>query len=293
MLGVGAPVKFAEALAAGIPVVVTHDGAAGRATTAEGDGALVSDDPRPGRGGSSGPCASRRTARGRPRSAAVRVSSTEQSWARTTEPLRLVGGARMSEPDQLDRADRAGLQDRAMRGASWTLIHVVVSTADRLRRQPRRGPHSGRRGLRPAGVPDDVHVGGRRASCRSAWASVCSSSASRAHAGGRTEDVRDLLLAASQGFRLLVVAPLLTIGILLVADVPPELLVDAPSCFGVWIPAALDGAVFCITIEGKSDVGAKIAMVTNLVTQVVVIAVAWLVAHLGRRVARAPGRSTD
>ena len=36
----------------------------------------------------------------------------------------------MSDPDQADpveRSDRAGLQDRAMRGASWTLIHVMVS----------------------------------------------------------------------------------------------------------------------------------------------------------------------
>ena len=44
MLGVGAPVKYAEALAAGVPVVATTDGAAG-AEPPRVTGALVSDDP--------------------------------------------------------------------------------------------------------------------------------------------------------------------------------------------------------------------------------------------------------
>ena len=56
----------------------------------------------------------------------------------------------------------------------------------------------------------------------------------------------------------------------------PELLVTA-ILFGIWMPAALDGAVFCITIEGKTDLGAKIAMVTNMLTQAAVVTVAWLV----------------
>lgn len=87
MLGVGAPVKYAEALAAGVPVVATTDGAAG-ADAAEGDGALVSDDPHAWAGWIE------RTVRepGPARAAALGRRTrvlTEQSWARTTEPLRL------------------------------------------------------------------------------------------------------------------------------------------------------------------------------------------------------------
>ena len=180
----------------------------------------------------------------------------------------------MSEPEPLDRADRAGLQARAMRGASWTLIHVLVSLPIAFAANLIVARILGVEGYgRLAFLMTFMSVAGGIVSLGLGIGVL--QFGSRAHAGGRTEDVRDLL-SKSQGFRLLVVAPLLTIGILLVADVPPELLITA-ILFGIWMPAALDGAVFCITIEGKADVGAKIAMVTNLITQVAVVTVAWLV----------------
>ena len=190
------------------------------------------------------------------------------------------------EPAQAERSDRAGLQDRAMRGASWTLIHVIVSL-----------PVAFAANLVVARILGVEGYG--RLAFLMTFMTVASGIVSlglgigllqfgsRAHAGGRTEDVRSLL-SKSQGFRLLVVGPLLTIGVLLVADVPTPLLITA-ILFGIWMPAVLDGAVFCITIEQKSDLGAKIAMVTNLLMQVVVVAVAWLFEHVGRRLARSPG----
>ncbi len=177
------------------------------------------------------------------------------------------------EPAQADRSDRAGLQDRAMRGASWTLIHVIVSL-----------PVAFAANLVVARILGVEGYG--RLAFLMTFMTVASGIVSlglgigllqfgsRAHAGGRTEDVRSLL-SKSQGFRLLVAGPLLTIGVLLVADVPTPLLITA-IFFGIWMPAFLDGAAFCITIEQKSALGAQIAMVTNLLMQVVVVTVAWL-----------------
>ena len=61
------------------------------------------------------------------------------------------------------------------------------------------------------------------------------------------------MLSAAQGFRLLVVAPLTTLLVLAVADVEARLMVTA-IVFGVWVPAALNGALFCIVIENKTAV---------------------------------------
>ena len=182
----------------------------------------------------------------------------------------------MSDPDQADpveRSDRAGLQDRAMRGASWTLIHVMVSLPVAFVANLVVARILGVEGYgRLAFLMTFMTVAGGIVTL--GLGNGLLQFGARAHAGGRTEDVRSLL-SKSQGFRLLVVGPLLTVGVLLVADVPTPLLITA-ILFGIWMPAALDGAVFCITIEQKSDVGAKIAMVTNVLMQVVVVAVAWL-----------------
>ena len=183
----------------------------------------------------------------------------------------------MSDEEQIPRtevADRAGLQDRAMRGATWTLIHVVVSlpvafVANLLVARQLGVESYGRLAF----LMTFMEVAGGIVSMGLGIGLL--QFGSRAHAGGRHDDVRRLL-SASQGFRLLVVAPLLTIGVFLVADVSPGLLLSA-VVVGIWMPAALDGAQFCITIEGRSDLGAKIAMVTSLVIQVAVVATAYLV----------------
>ncbi len=98
---------------------------------------------------------------------------------------------------------------------------------------------------------------------------------SKAHIAGRTSEVSDLL-SSSQGFRLLVVAPVLTLLVLLLIDVP-WLLLAVAIAFGVWLPALLDGAPITLFIENKTATGAKIAMVSSLAVQVgVVTSVLWI-----------------
>jgi O-antigen/teichoic acid export membrane protein len=159
-----------------------------------------------------------------------------------------------------------------MRGATWTLIHVVVSLpvafgANLLVARLLGVENYGRLAF----LMTFMEVAGGIVSMGLGIGLL--QFGSRAHAGGRAEEVRRLL-SKSQGFRLLVVAPLLSVAVFLVADVSTSLLLAA-VVFGIWMPAALDGAQFCITIEGRSDLGAKIAMVTNLVTQAAVVLAAW------------------
>ena len=85
MLGVGAPVKYAEALVTGVPLAVTTDGAAGTAQAAPG--VLVSDDAEAWARWIEQVVREPDRFRAAARERRTRVLA-EQSWARTTEPLR-------------------------------------------------------------------------------------------------------------------------------------------------------------------------------------------------------------
>ena len=98
---------------------------------------------------------------------------------------------------------------------------------------------------------------------------------SKAHAAGRTQEVQ-ALLSKSQGFRLLVTAPIMTAAVLLFVHVDWPLLLLA-IFFGVWVSAALSGAPDCLTIENKTAAGAKNAMVINLMTQAGVVVVVFAI----------------
>lgn len=175
-------------------------------------------------------------------------------------------------PEVPPSVDRAVLQDRALRGASWTMIHTVVSL-----------PVAFAANLvlaRILGVEDY----GRLAfltvllSIASAVVELGLTSAliqygSRAHAAGRPDEVKRLL-SASQGFRLLIAAPLMTLLVIAVADIDARLMVVV-VVFGIWVPTALGGALICIVVENKSATSAKLAMISNLVLQVAVVAVAY------------------
>lgn len=168
----------------------------------------------------------------------------------------------------------AQLQDRAVKGVAWTMIHTIVSLPVAFAVNLLLA-----RVLAPAGY-------GRLAflttliSIASSIVALGLSSAmiqfgARAHAAGRTSEVRHIL-SASQGFRLLVVAPILTALVVLIVDVPIPLLVLS-VIFGVWVPAALDGATITLSIENKSAEAARIAMVSNVLVQAgVVSAVLWV-----------------
>ncbi len=87
----------------------------------------------------------------------------------------------------------------------------------------------------------------------------------KAHAAGRADEVR-ALLSRSTGFRLLVVAPVITVIVAFLADVPAALLVCA-IVFGVWLPAAGESASAALTVENRTATDAKLEMVVNLIGQ--------------------------
>lgn len=182
----------------------------------------------------------------------------------------------MAEPAESDFATLggAGLQDGAVKGAAWTLIHTITSVpiafAVNLLLARVLAPEGyGRLAFLTTliGIASGILALG--------LTSAMIQFGSKAHAAGRP-GVVTLILSSAQGFRLLVVAPLLTALVLILVDVPTALL-GVAIIFGVWVPAALDGAPITLFIENKTAAGARIAMVSNLLVQIgVVIAVLWL-----------------
>ena len=173
-----------------------------------------------------------------------------------------------------DALDRRGLQDRAVRGAVWTMLHTVISL-----------PLGFVVNLVLARVLDTVGYG--RLALLTTVITIAGSVVAigltpamvqfgaKAHAAGRTDEVIRLLRSA-QGFRLLVVAPVLTIVVTTVIDVPTPLLLLA-ILFGIWAPAALEGGPVTLFIENNTAAGARNAMLTNLIVQAgVVTIVLWI-----------------
>lgn len=166
------------------------------------------------------------------------------------------------------------LQDRAVKGAAWTMLHTVVSLpiaflVNLLLARVLAPEGYGRLAFLTTLI---AIVGGLIALGLS---TAMIQFGSKAHAAGRTDEVRRIL-SASQGFRLLIVAPVLTLLVIVLVDVPVALLLLAVA-FGVWVPALLDGAPITLFIENKTAVGARIAMASNLLVQVgVVVVVLWL-----------------
>ena len=82
-----------------------------------------------------------------------------------------------------------------------------------------------------------------------------------------------------QGFRLLVAAPILTVVVVvMVTDVGFWFKVVA-VVFGVVLPAALDGAPACLGIENKTAAGAKVVLVSNVLTQLAVLVAVLVIAQ--------------
>ncbi len=165
---------------------------------------------------------------------------------------------------------RGELQDRAVRGVTWTVINVAISL-----------PVAFLVNLVVARVLGVVDFG------RLAYLTVVMDVVSgivmlgvspalvqfgaKAHAAGRRDEVAGLL-SKVQGFRLLVAAPILTVLVLvLVSDVDPWFKVLAVA-FGVILPAALDGAPAGLVIENKTAAGAKVVLLSSLLTQAAVLA---------------------
>jgi len=168
------------------------------------------------------------------------------------------------------RATPAGLQQQAVRGAGWTVLHTVLSL-----------PTAFVVNLLLARVLGVVDYG--RLTFLTLLITTAGSIAAlgvgtgtlqfgaKAHAAGRTNEVQQLLRAGS-AWRLLVSAPLVTLVVLIVVKLDPGIMAIA-VVFGVWVPAALGGLGIAINIENKTARAAQVAMVGNVVTQVAVVAV--------------------
>ena len=177
-------------------------------------------------------------------------------------------------PEPLGRGD---LQDRAIRGFTWTIINTIVVL-----------PIAFIVNLLVARLLGVVDYG------RLAFLTSIMETASgvvmlgvhpalvqfgaRAHAQGRRAEVV-ALLGKTQGFRILVAAPILTLVVaLVITDIEPWLKVTAIA-FGVVVPAALDGATACLAIENKSAANAKAVLLGSLLTQAAVLVAVLTVAQ--------------
>ena len=169
------------------------------------------------------------------------------------------------EPPRLNRGE---LQDRAVRGAAWTVVHTLVSVpvafiVNLLVARVLGVSDYGRLAYLTAVMM--VATGVLTLGLRSALVQF----GAKAHAAGRRDEVRHLL-SVSQGFRLIVAAPALTVLVLALVDVGPILLAVA-VVFGIWVPAGLSGATASLQIENKTSAEAKITMLASLATQAVVL----------------------
>lgn len=182
--------------------------------------------------------------------------------------------AQLPTSDPRRGLDRGELQERAIRGALWTLVHTVTGVG--------LGFLVNILLARRLGVVDF----GRLAYLTTVMGifNVIVSLGvdtgviqfgAKAHARGEPAAVRDLMSKA-QGFRLLVFAPLMTVGVIAIVRVDWVMLVLA-IIFGVWVPAALGGALDALVIENKTAREAQNAMLINLLTQAGVVAAAlWI-----------------
>lgn len=91
----------------------------------------------------------------------------------------------------------------------------------------------------------------------------------KAFEAGRVGEVRGLVRGA-QGYNLLVAAPLVSLVVALVVDVPWPFLVLA-IVFGIFGPALLQVGPVLLAAEQRSDRAAQLAMVSNLFVQATVV----------------------
>ncbi len=177
-------------------------------------------------------------------------------------------------PPSTPTFSRGDLQRRAISGALWTLLHTAVSL-----------PLAFAVNIVVARVLGVVDYG-RLAYLSTVMAltgAVISAGigtgvmqfGAKAHAAGRTDEVRRILSSA-QGFRLLVSAPILTVVVLSVADVAPWLLAVAVA-FGVVLPSVFGGAPAMFAVENKMTQGAQNAMIVNVLTQAAVLTAVLLI----------------
>lgn len=172
------------------------------------------------------------------------------------------GGA---APEPLGRGD---LQQRAVRGALWVGVHTLVSlpvafAVNILLARILGVEDYGRLTYLTTVIGIATTIAGMGVT------TAVIQFGSKAHARGDRAEVRRLLSGA-QGFRLMVVGPIVALTVLALVRVDWWLLALA-LLFGVGLPALLSNAHPALTIENRTDRSAQLTMIGNVVTQSFVV----------------------
>lgn len=172
-----------------------------------------------------------------------------------------------TDPD-LSEPERRRVGEGLISGTAWTVIHVLVSVpiafaVNVLVARSLGAVDYGRLALLTmvltlATAAASMGVG-----------SALMQFVTKASESGRHGEVHRLISGA-QGYNVLVAAPVVALVVALVVDVPLPLLIVAIA-FGIFAPAALQVGPIMLASQHRSDRAAKIAMVSNLVTQMTVV----------------------
>ncbi|WP_165399548.1 lipopolysaccharide biosynthesis protein [Janibacter limosus] len=163
---------------------------------------------------------------------------------------------------------RRGVGQGLINGTAWTVVHVAVSVpiaflANVVVARSLGAVDYGRLAiltmiLALATAAASLGVG-----------SALMQFVTKASEAGRTHDV-DRLVSGAQGYNIFVAAPLVAVVVAVVVDVPWPFLLLA-IVFGIFGPAVLQAGPILLATQHRSDRAAQIAMISNLVTQVIVV----------------------
>lgn len=175
----------------------------------------------------------------------------------------------MTEP----AIDRAQLQRRAVSGSLWTALHIVVSlpvafVANAVVARVLGVAEYGRLAFLTALLV----TAGQLLNLGTTNSTIQFGAA--AHAQGRVGDV-DVLLRKSLSLQLLQAPVLIAIAVLVLQGSPIVVILAAIT--GIAASALLGTSSLALTVESRTAVGARIAIVTNLVVQAAVVAAALLI----------------
>ncbi|NNG40089.1 hypothetical protein HJ588_12530 [Flexivirga sp. ID2601S] len=174
----------------------------------------------------------------------------------------------MSLPSEPPAVDGADLQRGAVAGVSWTMLNTfvgvpVATVVNVVLAHLLAVPGYARLAYLTAAlslVVSLVDLG---------TTSAMVQFGARAHAAGDVERVQ-ALLTRTQGFRLLVTAPVLSVFMLLAIDLDGWAMAGA-LVFAVWVPSAAAGLSDCLTLENKTATEAKVVLGVNLLAQIGVV----------------------
>lgn len=177
----------------------------------------------------------------------------------------------MTVPESESTLGRGELQRRAVDGVVWNLLNLVVAlpvsfVANVLIARALGVVDVGRLAVLTAVVEILTSVLG------GGLGQAVTQYGARAHASGDVASVVSLL-RGYQGLRLALEFPVYAIAYAALADVPLGLKIGA-IIVGLAVPAVVGNGAACFTIENRTGTAARLVLVTTLLSQPVIVAVA-------------------